>query len=130
MQMQRPAGRGEGEAVIREPAYGQGRFGMRSGGPDGRFQQRRQPVGLREQCRRRPRVVEGDGRPVVSAALGLRDPFVATVRTGRELDAALDRAARNPGRLAFIEAVTGPDDVPPLLGSIAPSLNDRNTTPS
>ncbi|MFF7678060.1 hypothetical protein [Actinacidiphila glaucinigra] len=62
--------------------------------------------------------------------MGVRDPFVATVRTGRELDAALDRAARYPGRLALIEAVTGPDDVPPLLGSIAHSPNDRKTTPS
>ncbi|MET9874660.1 thiamine pyrophosphate-binding protein [Actinacidiphila glaucinigra] len=68
--------------------------------------------------------------PAVPAALGVRDPLVATVRTGRELDAALDRAARTPGRLAFIEAVTGLDDVPPLLGSIAHSLNDRNTAPA
>lgn len=116
MQMQRPAGRGEGDAAVREPTYGQPQFGMRSGGPDGR---------LREQRRRRPRVVEGDGRPVVLAALGLRDPFVATVRTGREPDAAPDRAARNPGRLALIEAVTGPDDVPPLLGSTAHSPKGR-----
>ncbi|MFE0627587.1 alpha-keto acid decarboxylase family protein [Streptomyces sp. NPDC058864] len=68
--------------------------------------------------------------PAVPAALGVRDPFVATVRTGDGLDAALDRAARTPGRPAFIEAVTGRDDVPRLLGGIAHSLNDRNAAPS
>ncbi|MEU1620778.1 thiamine pyrophosphate-binding protein [Streptomyces sp. NPDC005722] len=66
----------------------------------------------------------------VPAALGVRDAFVATVRTGDGLDAALARAARPPGRPALIEAVTGRDDVPPLLGDIAHSLNDRNAAPS
>ena len=62
----------------------------------------------------------------VPGALGAGDALVLTARTAAELDAALTQAAQAPGRLVFIEAVTGMDDFPELLRRIAEDARNRN----
>jgi TPP-dependent 2-oxoacid decarboxylase len=62
----------------------------------------------------------------VPAALGAGNAMVLTAQTTAELDAALAQAARHPGRLVFIEAVTGIDDIPELLGRIAEYARNPN----
>lgn len=53
------------------------------------------------------------------AAFGADQAFTARAGTAAELDAALDAAVRNPGRLVLIEAVVAPEDYPGRLAAIA-----------
>ncbi|MDX3853723.1 alpha-keto acid decarboxylase family protein [Streptomyces sp. AK02-01A] len=61
----------------------------------------------------------------VPGALGADDAVVLAARTPAELDMALATAADRTDRLVFIEARTGIDDVPALLGKIAERVLDH-----
>ncbi|MFC0106126.1 alpha-keto acid decarboxylase family protein [Kibdelosporangium aridum] len=65
--------------------------------------------------------------PAVPAALGAKDALTLQARTANELREALAEAERVTDRLVFIEAHTGMDDVPELLGRIAEGVQVRNS---
>ncbi|MEU3186833.1 thiamine pyrophosphate-binding protein [Streptomyces sp. NPDC006923] len=62
----------------------------------------------------------------VPGALGADDAVVLAAHTPAELDMALATAAASPDRLIFIEARTGRDDTPALLGKIAERIIDHS----
>ncbi len=65
--------------------------------------------------------------PALPAALGASDALVRTVKTNRELAAALDLAREATDRLVVIEAITGMDDVPVLLRRLVGGVSRRNS---